>query len=232
LKKEELFEVLNKAFIQHSLFFVILGSVLLVIALIIATLEYLDIKQTPIGNNILFLGLATISIGLAGFSLKLSEESDKKMEILSKDTFLDIAGELEDRRLALKNMRLQLEHMQELDNYINIVEYQTAKINYHNQLSYSIWKCFTDVKRVELFKDYLRSQEYLEDMQEKMLNYVHEYYKELILGRDFLNMVILLEYKDHIKWMFWIVGEFEVYPIYENNNILYENMLNLQDEEE
>lgn len=168
-----------------------------------------------------------VSLGIASFAIGISLESDKRMKTLAEDTFLAVAGILEDRRLSLKNKRLQLEYMMKIDSYHNTLVYQLVKIDYTNTLSFGIWKCFTDLERVKGFRKYMKKGKHLEDKQGKIVKYLMLYYEELIIGRNLLKMDIDKEYKKHIKWMFEIIEKFEVYPIAKYDRV-YELMLELQ----
>ena len=126
------------------------------------------------------------------------------------------------------NKRLQTKHLEEIDNHQELIEYQLAKIDYKNDLSFSIWKCYTDLQRIELFKEYMKKNEHLEDKQNKIIKYLKLYYEELIIGRNLLKLKISPEYKKHIKWMYSIVKEFEAFESSEFRTDTHNLMLELQ----
>lgn len=185
-------------------------------------------KVNGILEILAYSGFSILALGFAFLSVKLARESDKRMKTLAEDTFLAITGTLEDRRLILKNKRLQFRHLKNIDVHSESIEYQLLKIDYINDLSFSIWKCYTDLQRIELFKDYMKKNEHLEDKQNKIIEYLKYYYIELIEGINLLEMQIHPDYKKHIRWMFNIVEDFDVYPISIHKNDLNELMEKLQ----
>ena len=170
--------------------------------------------------------ISLTALALTSFSIKLGRESDERMTTIAGDTFLAIAGTLEDRRLDLKNKRLQYERMLDT-HYQNTLVFKLAKIDYENILSFSIWKCLTDIRRIEDFKKYMGGGKHLSDKQSKIIKYLKLYFDELIIGRNILQMQISSEYKEQILSMFSIVAEMQLYQTHMFNNMIYESILDL-----
>ena len=83
-------------------------------------------------------------------------------------------------------------------------------------MSYSIWVVYTDLQRVELFKDYLQKDGDLENYQKMILDRIYLYLRFLIKGRGYLKMKISDEYKEHIQKIFDIVKDFSNYSLIED----------------
>jgi hypothetical protein len=204
----------------------ILKSIGIFLIFFVSTILWISTKYVIINPNYLSVISIPVSVGIALFAIALSIESDIRMKTLAEDTFLSVAGLLEDRRLSLKNKRLQLQYLID-KNYQNILLFQLIKIDYWNSLSFSIWKCYTDLQRVDKFRKYMKKGKHLEDKQVKIIKYLKLYYEELITGRNLLKMQIDNEYKNHIKKMFEIIEKFEIYPV-SKYDIVYNLMIELR----
>lgn len=133
LVQEKWYQELTNAFIQHSLDFVFVGFGVVILALIVGIVEFYQTGQVPTGTNLMFLGLGTISIGVACLSLKIAKESDKRVNSIANDNFLRVTGELEDRRIEM-----------------NFVE------NFAQFHRINTWKCLTYMKEANKLLDSCR----------------------------------------------------------------------------
>ena len=142
---------------------------------------------------------------------------------------MENAGKFEDRRLNLQEKRTKIitifkEQMtkSQLDFANTDLKLKLANTDYHIYYSYGIWKSLTYFRQIKLYNKWISKNQ-----QGYIIKLLYLYFGELITGRALFLIKISDEYKKHIEEMFWIVAEYQVYPIPKYSK-LYELMLELQ----
>jgi len=155
------------------------------------------------------------SLGIALFAIGLSIKSDERMVAVADSVFLEVIGIFEDKRLNLKTKRTQLMKIGKDKYKKNTVCYEMLSIEFFDELSFSIWKCYTYLQRAKVLKNWLSTP-----YESKIIHYSTEYFAELLMGRNFRNMIITSEYKEHIKWMYDFVSSLNGYKNHKDGVIL------------
>ena len=148
---------------------------------------WLLLNQINLGIGYLSLALGAISIGLAFHSLEISEQSDKKMEILEKSNFDRILGLLEERRLNLRGKTISLikavdfdvrnhSKLQDKNLIMNIDEYEIY-------FCFTIWLCLTNLRQIDKIKSRISKDDKLYTM-----HFVNNLFADLVDGLQFLKM--------------------------------------------
>lgn len=120
---------------------------------------------------------------VAVISVWIACESDKRMKIIADERFLSIAGTLEDRRIELRNGG--------------------------GDLPFHIWKCYTDLERVNLFKKYMTPSQ-----QDRIINYLKFEFDLLKSFKDnqrWLAGKAMSEANKHIRGMYEIVESLDAF---------------------
>ncbi len=144
-------------------------------------------NQINLGIGYLSLALGAISIGIAFHSLEISEQSDKKMEILEKSNFDRILGLLEERRLNLREKTISLNKavdfevrshgkLQDKNLIMNIAEYEIY-------FCFTIWLCLTNLRQIDKLKSRI-----LKDDKLCTMHFVNNLFADLVDGLQFLKM--------------------------------------------
>lgn len=112
---EEHIKKLIKALSRWSITFILTGLVILIIALIIGFSESYLGQEIYFGTNLLFLGIGVFSLGIAFLSIKMADESDKKMTAIANSHFIEIYEEIQN--ITLKEILPNItEDSQEANN--------------------------------------------------------------------------------------------------------------------
>lgn len=124
-----------------------------------------------------------ITVILGGIAIYIARKSDEKMKITADERFLSIVGTLEDRRIEFRN--------------------------HGGDLPFHIWKCYTDLERVNLFKEYMTPGQ-----QDRIINYLKLEFELLKFFKDnqrWLTGKALSEADNHIRGMYKIVESLDVF---------------------
>jgi len=209
LIQEKWYRGLTDAFIQHSLNFVFGGFGIIILALIVGTIEFYQTGQVSTGNNLIFLGLGTLSIGIACLSLKIAKESkgiaensDKKMKDIALSVYKEIEGIFEDRRLSIMKTRgiITRKKRKGMDTQID-------ELAFEQDIIFGIWKCLTYLRRIRVLIKYIDKKE-----QKMIIGLLEKFYKELKGDIMHFGIEIPDEYCKQLKKMHAIVSKFDAYP--------------------
>jgi len=136
--------------VQHgyrvSLYFILSGIVFIFLSEIARREVFINILSEMYSNLWLTTGFGFITIGIAFISIKISIDSDYRINNIANANFLSVLSRFEDRRLDLQTVR----NRQEI-KYPNIV----------------IWKALVDIKEM---KELLEFCDIKEDYQRNMIN--------------------------------------------------------------
>ena len=204
-----------------------LSRLIMYIGFIVIILGVLIIvKDIGINNNnprdSIIYGSIPISLGLGVFALGISLSADEKMKTISDESFLALIGIFEDYRLSLKTKRTVLKHLKDSGKE-NTTDYEILYTEYFDTLSYSIWKSFTYLRRAKVLLRGVISEEY----EEGLIHYTTEYFAELIIGKDFTNMLIIGDYKDHLRKIYDFVSSLKRYNTHKDKTKMEEYKIRL-----
>lgn len=139
-------DFIHKVLTKYWYFAVFIGFCLIVISFI---LKYYDYEITWF-YFLITLGFGFISIGIACYSIKTSDESNRKMSAIVNALVLEIERIYEERRLdLLKKMR----HI-----HSKLAQNKKARdeqLNFRQDFSFTIWMAVRDLKRIEVLNEFM-----------------------------------------------------------------------------
>ena len=155
-----------KEFFSKFWYVIVIIGLIAIISTII--LEYHGFENSIVYFTIT-LGISLISIGLACYSIFLSDISDRKMSAISNELVLRIISEYEDRRLSLLRRKRELYH-KIVNNTVNSTEKQLFKTDFN----FIIWKCVVDMRKIKALKDFIN-----EDQQKTLLRWSYNLFNNI-----------------------------------------------------
>jgi len=149
-RKNRIFEKI-KGFIHHVFtiywyLIIAIGFTFIISGLI---LNYIELEDSFI-YFIITIGIGLISIGLAFYSVKISDDSNKKMKTIVNAMVLEALSVYEDRRLYLLRGRRKM-----IDKMLMKKIIKSDMKIFRNDFSFNIWKGKIDVERIEVMLEYL-----------------------------------------------------------------------------
>ncbi|MBE3137328.1 MAG: hypothetical protein IMZ43_08080 [Thermoplasmata archaeon] len=143
-------------------------------------------------------------------SKKIANDSDKKMKAIASYHLLEEKGIIEDIRLTLQKHIKKLLLMANTNR-----DYAIAYDVYHTDYSYSMWKCYVNLQRIQTLLDYSTP-----DYQKTVIDYVHKYFDVIKEGRDITHITLIDEHKKHIRMSYNIISKFPAFHQYTKKNEL------------
>jgi hypothetical protein len=104
-----------------SIPFIVVGPTIMIIGLVISFI----FRDFSIGNNMMGLGIATFTLGVAFLSIKIADESDEKMKAIANADFIEIA-----QKFLVYSFDCQIKDNDDIKSYHNRIDI----INWHIEL--------------------------------------------------------------------------------------------------
>ena len=106
-------------------------------------------------------------------------------------------GELEDRRLTLREKYRTIQAKLNVPNYPNSLDFQTDMTGYIINYSYSLWKCRTYLERAWIFEEYFKNKE-----ENKLLHFIDCLFQDLCEGKEAFHIPITDENIRHLTFIY------------------------------
>lgn len=139
-------KMIKRGFTKYWYVLVIIGLLAIIFPI---PLQYFGLNITLIYFAIP-LGVGLISIGLACYSILVSDMSDRKMSAISNELVLRIISQYEDRRLSILRKKRELYY-----KMVNKTATSTEKQLFKTDFNFTVWKCVVDIQRIEVLKEFI-----------------------------------------------------------------------------